>query len=330
MPMGRNWDIIGHEWAVDLLQNHLTHNHMRHAYLFTGPDGIGRRTLALRFAQAINHPDKIYDPTNVHSQQIARMQHADLSVVQRQEGDRDLKIEAVRDLQHTLSLSPYMAAYRIALLLDFEQASEGASNALLKTLEEPPGRVVLMVTAESAEALLPTIVSRCEVLRLRPVPLAELASGLQQKHDLPAEQAQLLAHLANGKPGYARMLAENPEILEQRTALLDDLRKLLTGSRVDRFAYANRFYQHKEELIDTLTVWLTYWRDVLQQTTRSQTPLTNLDRADEIQQVAGAVDTHTAHQATLAVESKLRDLRTNIEPRLAAEALMLEIPRIRI
>ena len=258
------------------------------------------------------------------------MQHADLSVIQRQEGDRDLKIEAVRELQHTLSFSPYMAAYRIALLLDFEQASESASNALLKTLEEPAGRVVLMVTAESAEALLPTIVSRCEVLRLRPVPLAELAAGLQEYHDLPAEQAELLAHLSNGKPGYARLLAENPELLEERTGQLDDLHKLLTSGRVDRFAYANRFYQHKQELIETLTVWLTYWRDVLQQTTRSQTPLTNLDRADEIHQVAGLIDTSTALQATLAVESKLRDLRTNIEPRLAAEALMLEIPRIRI
>jgi DNA polymerase-3 subunit delta' len=126
------------------------------------------------------------------------------------------------------------------------------------------------------------------------------------------------------------LLTENPELLEARTAQLDDLHKLLTSSRVDRFAYANQFYQHKEELIETLTVWLTYWRDVLQQTTRSQTPLTNLDRAEEIQQIAGTIDTRTAHQATLAVEGKLRDLRTNIEPRLAAEALMLEIPRIRV
>ena len=190
--MTENWDILGHEWAVDLLQKHLSQNHLRHAYLFTGPDGIGRRTLALRFAQAINHPDRIYHPEDTQSQQIARMQHPDLSVVQRQEGDRDLKIDAVRELQRTLSFSPYTANYRIALLLDFEQASEGASNALLKTLEEPPGRVVMMVTAESADALLPTIVSRCEVIRLRPVRLTELAAGLQQTHQIPAEQARLL------------------------------------------------------------------------------------------------------------------------------------------
>jgi DNA polymerase-3 subunit delta' len=219
-----------------------------------------------------------------------------------------------------------MADYRIALLLDFEQASEGASNALLKTLEEPPGRVVLMVTAESADALLPTIVSRCEVLRLRPVPLEELAAGLQQAHQMAPDEALLLAHLSNGKPGYAVHLAQNPDILEQRNIILTDLNQLIVSSRIDRFAYANQFYQHKSRLIQTLTVWLTYWRDILQQTTQSQTPLTNLDRRAEIEQLAGKMSIQTAHQATLAVEQKLRDLRTNIEPRLAAEALLLELP----
>jgi DNA polymerase-3 subunit delta' len=326
--MTASWDILGHEWAVDLLEKHLSQDHLRHAYLFTGPDGIGRRTMALRFAQAINHPDRIYVPQDTQSQQIARMQHPDLSVIQRQVGDRDLKIEAVRELQRTLSFSPYTASYRIALLLDFEQASESASNALLKTLEEPPGRVVMMVTAESADALLPTIVSRCEVIRLRPVRLTDLAAGLQQQHRLPAEQARLLAHISNGRPGTALHLAQNPEILEQRSEALNDLHSLLTSSRTERFAYANKFYRNKPALIETLTIWLTYWRDILQQTTRSQTPLTNLDRADEINLVSQALDTTTAHQATLAVESMLRDLRTNIEPRLAAEALLLKLPRI--
>lgn len=334
--MSKNWDLLGHEWAVDLLKSHLAQDHLRHAYLLTGPDGIGRRTLALRFAMALNHPDKIYDPEHRPSAQIARGEHPDLSIVQRVEGDRDLKIEAIRDLQHTLSLTPYMASYRVAVLLDFEQASAGASNALLKTLEEPPGRVVLILTAESAESLLPTIVSRCETLRLRPMPRETLADGLVKQHGVEEAQALLLAHLADGRPGTALHLAQNPDLLAARAERLDDLQTLLAGGRVDRFGYAARFkpsakassQELKQVLVETLVVWLSFWRDVLQRAAGSQAPLINLDRQAQIEQIAASLEKENAQRATEQVEQMLQDLRTNINPQLAAETLLLDLPRI--
>ncbi|MEJ2756898.1 MAG: DNA polymerase III subunit delta' C-terminal domain-containing protein [Anaerolineales bacterium] len=321
-----NWDLLGHEWAVDLLKKHLTQGGPRHAYLITGPDGVGRRTLALRFAQAINAPDRQYTPKLAASQQFARMQHPDLSIVQREEGDRDIKIEAVRSLQHTLSLTPYMADFRIALLLDFEQASAGASNALLKTLEEPPGRVVLLMTAESPDSLLPTITSRCEVLRLRPMPLDALAKGLEDQFEYGVEEARLLAHIAAGKPGYALELAAHPEILEARTSLLDEQVALLRGSRVERFAYAQTLAKDKDAFQQTMLVWLAYWRDILLRTAHSSAPLTNLDRQEEVEQLAQSLDAPTAHRVVSAIEDKLGELRANANPRLAAEALMLQFP----
>ena len=158
--------------------------------------------------------------------------------------------------------------------------------------------------------------------------MSELADDLQTKLEISPDQTRLLAHISNGKPGFACHLAENSEILEQRTALLDDLHRMLSASRVERFAYAQNFYQNKPDLIYTLSVWLTYLRDILLQTTRSQTLPTNLDRIEEIHHIAQKLDIATAHQATRVVESKLKDLHTNIEPRLAAEALLLEIPFI--
>ncbi len=256
------------------------------------------------------------------------MQHPDLSVVQREEGDRDLKIDAIRSLQHTLSLTPYMAGYRVALLLNFEEANDSASNALLKTLEEPASKVILVLTAESTEALLPTIVSRCEVLRLRPVPLNELAGGLEQLSGIPPEQARLLAHISAGKPGYALHLAQNPELVEQRTDWLADQAALLAGSRVQRFEYAQQLSKDKEQMTQTLVVWLSYWRDVLLQTTSGNLPLTNPDRADEIQDLARHLDPSTAQKVVLSLESLLAELRTNVNVRLAAEALMLKLPHI--
>ena len=132
--MTNNWGMLGHEWAVNLLKGHLSRDAPRHAYLFTGPKGVGRRTLALRYAQAINaegaNTNGEFDPQSKTSQQFERMQHPDLSVLQRQEGDRDIKIDAVRSLQHTLALSPYVAKYRIALLLNFEDASNTQEAAI--------------------------------------------------------------------------------------------------------------------------------------------------------------------------------------------------------
>src|SRR5574342_647685 len=136
------WDLLGHEWAARLLTEHIAGGRLRHAYLFTGPRGVGRRTLALRLAQAVNclQPPAPGVPCGACSAcvRMERMQHPDLAVIQAETEGGVLKVEGVRDLQHSLSLAPYEARYRIALLLRFEEANPSAANALLKTLEEPP------------------------------------------------------------------------------------------------------------------------------------------------------------------------------------------------
>jgi DNA polymerase-3 subunit delta' len=330
--MDSNWGLIGHEWAVQLLKGHLERGAPRHAYLFTGADSIGRRTLALRFAQAFNaeppsSPGE-FDPQNRTSRQIEQMQHPDLSLVERLEGDRDIKIDAVRQLQHSLSLAPYSARYRIALLLDFELANDNAANALLKTLEEPPSRVVLMLTAESADAMLPTIASRCEVIHLRPVSLEQLSQGLQQLYGVPAEQAHLLAHVSSGRPGYALLLHQQPALLARRTAWLDEQQYLLKSNRSTRFEYAQQATKEKEDYIQMLQVWLSFWRDVLLQAAQAETPLVNIDRQAEIEDLSCRLDTTTIHHLVSEVGTTISNLRTNANLRLTAEALLLEFPYI--
>ena len=206
-----NWDMLGHEWAVNLLREHVAQGNFRHAYLITGPQGVGRRTLALRFAQALNCPQPLSPGEPCRTcrtcTQIESMQHPDLTVVQAERVGSVLRADQVRDLLPSLSLAPYQARYRFALFLRFEEANHFAANALLKTLEEPPERVILVLTAESAESLLPTIVSRCEMIRLRALNLDTLTTGLQDRWGIPAEDARLFAHLSNGRAGYALKLA---------------------------------------------------------------------------------------------------------------------------
>lgn len=327
-----NWNMLGHEWAVDLLQEHVARENPRHAYLLTGPRGVGRRTLGLRLAQALNCPQQEApgEPC-LHCRtcrQIERMQHTDLAVVQAEEVGGVLKVDQIRDLQRMVSLSAYAAPYRVALLLRFEEANLSAANALLKTLEEPPPRVVIVLTAESAERLLPTIVSRCEVLRLRPLSLDTVTQGLESRWSLPPDQARLLAHLSGGRPGYALRLHQEPELLEQRNAWLDEQDQLLGASRVVRFAYAEELAKDKERLRAALQVWLSFWRDVLLQAGEASTPLTNPDRAAEIAIVANHVGLRTTKRVLDQIERTEQLLDRNVNARLVAEVFLLDLPNI--
>jgi DNA polymerase-3 subunit delta' len=332
MKMETNWSLLGHDWAVDLLRSHLNNQRARHAYLITGPQGVGRRTLAIRLAQALNCTQPIAPATPCGECRACRLigkaQHPDFSITQG-EGGRALLVDQIRELQRTLSLAPYEAAYKIALLLRFEEANPNAANALLKTLEEPPPQVIMLLTASDAEALLPTITSRCEVIRLRPLSIDQVSEGLQTHWGLPAEEAQLYAHLSGGRPGFARRLSQNPEMLEQRQNQLDDLQKLLPASRVARFSYAEELSKDKVLLQNTLQTWLTLWRDIMLRVSGSSISLTNIDRQDEVASLAEQIDLATAREVVNRLERSMEQIDRYINPRLVTEVLMLDLPKLR-
>jgi DNA polymerase-3 subunit delta' len=325
-----NWDLIGNEWAVNLLSSHVASNEPRHAYLFTGMSGVGRRTLALRLAQALNCPQPPQPGVpclNCRTcNQFGRMQHPDLAVVQAEQRGATLKIEQVRELQHSLSLAPFDARYRIALLLRFEEANSNAANALLKTLEEPPDKVILILTAESSEALQPTIVSRCEMLHLHPLPIDKLTQSLLSRYNLQEEQASRLAHISSGRPGLAITFLQQPEKLEKRQLCLNDHIHLLSASYVERFDYAEALYKDKEAILATLEVWLSFWHDVLLQATGLFEPPVNLDHSAEISQLSARLGLSDVHRTLTNITHTLDLLDRNINARLALEVLMLSLP----
>lgn len=327
-----NWDMLGHEWAVNLLREHVVQGNFRHAYLITGPQGIGRRTLALRFTQALNCPQPLSPGEPCRTcrtcAQIENMQHPDLSIVQAEQIGSVLRVDQVRDLLPSLSLAPYQARYRIALFLRFEEANASAANALLKTLEEPPERVVLLLTAESAERLLPTIVSRCEMLRLRALNLDSLTRGLQERWEVPKADARLLAHLSNGRIGAALNLHRSPEQLKQRQVWLQDHHRLLGASRLRRFEYAESLAKDKQRLLPALEVWQSLWRDVFLRASGSSVAITNLDWTDEIDALANSLGSEPAIRMVSFIQRVMGLVDRNINPFLASEVLMLELPRI--
>ena len=326
----RNWNLLGHEWAVDMLRQHVAQDAARHAYLFAGAPGVGRRTLALRFAQALNCTQPL-EPgvpcgTCRDCKQIQTMQHPDLTIVQADSEGGTLKVDQVREARRSLTLKPYQSRFRVALFLRFQEANDNASNALLKTLEEAPAYAVLILTADQAEGLLPTIASRCEVLRLRPLPLEGVEAFLKQ-HGADDQQSRLIAHVSGGRPGYALRLLQNPSALASREEKLNDLQALLSDTRAERFAYAEKLAKDKDGLRGVLLLWLSYWRDVLLCAGAMPAMLANIDRAQEIEALAGRLQLAAARRVVFALEKSLAQLDANVNPRLLAEVLLLDWPK---
>ena len=338
-----NWNLLGHEWAVDMLRQHVACDDIRHAYLFTGAPGIGKRTLALRLTQALNCESPIGAGIPCFTcrtcKQIESMKHPDLNVIEPTIKDPkdgktliphpngEIRIDQIRELQKTFNLKPYQSKYRVSLFIKFETANENSSNALLKTLEEAPAHAILILTAESPEQLLPTINSRCEILRLRPLPVEVVTADLMSQN-IDEERARLLAHISNGRPGYARKLVEDVSLLEKREEQLNDLQTLLPAARVEKFSYADKLSKDKDSMRQTILVWLSYWRDVMLRAAGAETPLINIDRNMEIEFLAGRLDLSSARKVVSNHESTLEKMDKNVNSKLLAEVLLLDLPKV--
>lgn len=220
--------VRGHDRAVETLRLSLVQGRFPHAFLFVGPEGVGKHTFALTLARGLlceRGGDRTLDPCEVcpGCLQVMGDTHPDLLRVGCPEDKHELPIKVIRDLCADLGLKPARGARKVAIVNDADDLNEEAANAFLKTLEEPPPGSVLILIGTSVELQLETIVSRCRVVRFDPLPESELAALLlEQGITSDPSEAGRLAQLAEGSVSRARGLAD-PVLARFRRSLIDEI-----------------------------------------------------------------------------------------------------------
>jgi len=323
-----NWGVIGHTWAVRLLARSLARGKLSHAYLFLGPPHIGKATLALALARAINCTGQAVPCGECRScRLIARGCHPDVHVVEGT-GARTIHIEQVRELQRQLILSPVEARHRVVILTNVQGATPEAANCLLKTLEEPPAGVVLILTATSVAQVLPTVVSRCQLFWLRPPAGETIARGLEAHFGVDAAQAASIARLAAGRVGWAVEAAHGGEaLLSQRQTHLARLREVLAADTLGRLRLARDLSSDTDALPALLDLWSGWWRDLLLYRAGCSEWICNVDQQAALEQAARHYDVADALASLRALGEARRRLELNANPRLTLEVLFLALGR---
>jgi len=330
-------NIIGHDWAIQLLDGALKNERIGHAYLITGPEQIGKTLLARTFAQGLNCEEtKEKRPCGQCRTclLIAADHHPDVRFLQPEisgRGKLAIKIDQIRALNSELNLSPYEARFRVAIIKRFDTANVNAANAFLKTLEEPPASVVLILTAFDSNTLLPTIASRCQTIGLRPLHTRQIEENLMTCCGVGADDALLLSHLADGRLGWAVEASKNGEVLLERQHQMSVLREALDGNRVRRFALADKLTRKPEMLPSLLRIWLSWWHDLVLLAFRNDTygpplPISNIDLRQQLESLVHSWRKDLILTGFKQTDLALWQLERNANSRLVLENLFLKYP----
>jgi DNA polymerase-3 subunit delta' len=324
-------EVVGNQQARALLERAALAGQVSHAYLLTGPEQIGKTTLALAFVKLLQCTGRTADDpeacgTCAACRKIEHGNHPDVAVVEPPDGKVWLPVESVREVQRAANLAPYEGRWRAFLLPRAERMRAEAVNALLKTLEEPPPGVVLLLTSAEPELLLPTLTSRCQLVPLHPISPVEIATALMERWGAAPGEAEALAGLAGGRLGWAVEAHRHPERRERRDALLQQIVALASATRDARLRLVASLAGDAEAARATLEAWTLWWRDVLLAAVGASDLTSSGAIRAAAERLGRAIGPEQAEAFLRRLLATRQQLDQNANPRLALEVLALDLP----
>lgn len=258
-------DIIGHNQIIEHLQNVISSQKVSHAYIFNGPDNSGKKMLAEAFATALQCEHQGTEGCmECHScKQALNRNHPDIIYLQHEKVNTISVDDIRRQLKDDVAIKPYAGPYKIYIVDEAEKMNPQAQNALLKTIEEPPSYVIILLLTTNADAFLPTISSRCITLNLRPVPDEIMKKYLMEHYQIPDYQADVCTAFAQGTVGKAIKLASSESFNEIRHSALQLIRRLKEIDLYEMMEALKQINEYKLEINDYFDIIMIWYRDVL-------------------------------------------------------------------
>jgi DNA polymerase-3 subunit delta' len=332
------WNVIGHERIVEALARSLREGRLSHAYLFAGPERIGKMALAMDLAQALECTGAEQPCGECRScRRIRESKYADVAVLALATGPsgearKEIGIEDIKALQQAAGLQPFEGKARVFIIDGADHLSPEAANRLLKTLEEPPDNVYIILLAPDAAALLPTIVSRCRTYQLRPVPGPVIEAALVTRHKAEPNAARTLSRQCEGRPGWAVAALADPALAGERDAMLSEVAEVAFLDQAQRLALAARlsegFGRDRTEALQWLALARQWWRDVLLAKAGRMDLAVNEGRRELLARTAAPLSREAVGAALQRIEQTEAGLERNANARLALDVLLLHLPLV--
>ncbi len=301
--------IVGQSFAKKYIVNSINKNKINHAYLFEGIDGVGKNTFAKEFAKyllKINNLENSPDYISIEPQ------------------GSSIKIAQIRNLQSDVIVKPH-GDYKIYVIDNAEKMTVESQNALLKTLEEPPGYVIIILITNNKNSLLDTIKSRCDVVKFLPITSVELKRYLEYK-GIDEKKASILSTFSRGSISKAIELSESSDFMIMREDIQNNIQIMLEKNIVEILELPNKYDQYKNNIIEVLDITINYFRDIMMMKENvNKDMIINIDKITFLQNMSKKINYSQVSKIIDIIEETKKKLRSNCNFNLSIQVMALNI-----